>query len=280
MVCSESPRTRAFAATTLALVCSIIGAAYASPTAASAVEDASVATGERSAGGDDARRICNPDPPEYPGCTQQQINSWEVGTVDKTWSHYRQDRWGQAGYNWSNLGPAHDDKLRRLYADAVDEYQDKHAKANPAFLTWNGAKAGTECSAGGIWGGLYTLNCRFKQAMDAVIPDVTKAAIYCAGLSVVLTGASIVLTLIAPESVPLTLAGGAILCAIEKLYAKVFGGGKMSSLDRGVAKAAVRARLTVLGALEALPFGSASRLTPEQRLLAQLNRAAAARLAS
>ena len=248
---------------------------------AAAAGGQAVAGSERASGAGrvDARRICNPDPPEYPGCTQQQINAWEVGTVEKTWNHYRQNRWGQEGYNWSNLGPAHDDKLRRLYSDAVDEYQNTHRKANPAFLTWNGAKAGTECSAGGIWGGLYTLNCRFNQAMDAVIPDVNKAVIYCSGLTVLLTGAGIVLSLVAPESVPVALVAGAIYCTIERLYNKVFGGGKMTPHDRQVAKAAVRARLTVLGALDALPFGSVARMTPQQRLLSHLNHAAAAQQA-
>jgi hypothetical protein len=109
-------RSRASAlGTAVAVTISVVAASLGSPAMALRPAD----DGGQS---HSAKRACNPLPPDYPGCTTAQINNWEDGDVDAAKAHYPQDRWGQSGFNWSNLGDAHNDKLRRLYNDAVDAY--------------------------------------------------------------------------------------------------------------------------------------------------------------
>lgn len=240
------------------------------------------ASGSRAAGHDP--KMCNPDPPEYPGCTNEQINNWEIGTLERTQQHYRENRWGQSGFTWANLSNAHDDKLRRLYGDAVERYQSRrHAqgvfgsKANPRYLTWNGFKAHTECVGGGPAAALWSFMCRFGQAKDDVIDNVTRIAFTCetagfiAGAGARLAAAMPFITL-APEAVPGIVATGVIACMLE-VIAKAIGlpVPKASQHDLRVAVAAARARFAAEEALGAiLPFGAVSHVSPTDRLLSSI----------
>jgi hypothetical protein len=187
----------------------------------------STAYGTRPADDASARRVCNPQPPDYPGCTNAQINDWEDGDVAAAKAHYPQDRWGQSGFNWSNLGDAHNDKLRRLYNDAVDAYTAKRLArgltgkaAQPKFATWADFKAATDC-AGGFWGAAWSSMCRFTNSVDGVVPDLTKATLVCGGWALfgasVTKAVAVVMDTVAPEVAAAAVVGTTAYCTLVKI---------------------------------------------------------------
>jgi hypothetical protein len=203
------------AATSLAMFLGSMGSMATSAYAARPVDDGS------------ARRVCNPQPPDYPGCSTAQINDWEDGDVAAAKAHYPQDRWGQSGFTWNNLGDAHNDKMRRLYNDAVDAYTAKQEArgltgkaAQPKFDTWGDFKAGTDC-AGGFWGAAWSTMCRFSNAVDNVVPDLTDATLVCGGWALIGHSVAKVVALIfetvAPEAAAAAVVGTTAYCTLVKL---------------------------------------------------------------
>jgi hypothetical protein len=174
-----------------------------------------------------AKRQCSPQPPEYPGCTITQINDWEDGDVSAAKAHYPQDRWGQSGFNWSNLGDAHNDKLRRLYNDAVAAYKAKQRAdgtpgkaAQPKFATWAEFKAATDC-AGGFWGAAWSTMCRFTNTIDNAVPDLTKVTLVCGGWALI-GGAvgravAVIMSTVAPEAAGAAVVGSSAYCTLVKI---------------------------------------------------------------
>jgi hypothetical protein len=216
-----------------------------------------------------AKRLCNPQPPEYAGCSIAQINNWEDGDVGAAKAHYPQDRWGQAGFNWSNLGDAHNDKLRRLYTDAVAAYTEKqethglHGKAaQPKFATWSDFKAATDCS-GGFWGAAWSTMCRFSDAMDNAVPDFTKITLVCGGWALVggAVGRAVaaVMSTVAPEAAGAAVVGTSAYCTLVKIAGALGiptpkAGQRRGARERAIADVVHSARLAWRAVL---PFGRA-----------------------
>jgi hypothetical protein len=174
------------------------------------------------------KRVCLPEPPEYPGCSIAQINAWEDGDFAAAKAHYKEDRWGQAGFSWSKLGDGHNTRLKNLYNDAVDSYrakmraQGKVGKAvEPKFSTWSGFKSGADCTDGGVFAALWGLMCRFSNAIDDVIPTITDITLVCGGWTAiaagVTAGSSFLLTTVAPEFVVVGSLSTYVICTLNKL---------------------------------------------------------------
>jgi hypothetical protein len=167
----------------------------------------------------DQGRICSPNPPEYPGCTIAQMNDWEDGDPDAAQAHYRQARWGQkVNFDWSHLGPAHNNHLKELYDEAVHKLKAK--AGSPLLQTWGGFKQDTDCS-GGFWGAAWSTMCRFTNAIDNAVPGFDRATLVCGGWTLVISGVEggvlLVLTLVEPEEVAATAISGHVLCTMATI---------------------------------------------------------------
>lgn len=164
----------------------------------------------------EAQAICNPQPPDYPGCTVTQINNWEDGDFDAAHAHYRQSRWGQDREIYANLGPAHNTHLRDMFSDAVVRYRNQNGE-NPKFTTWADFKQASDCS-GGFWGAAWSFMCRMSNAMDNAVPDVNRMTLVCGGwtaLGVGSAGLLALFTTVAPEAVAAGAVAAYIACTLR-----------------------------------------------------------------
>jgi hypothetical protein len=134
-------------------------------------------------------RMCDPRPPDYPGCTVQQVREREAGTKPKVNRHYNRGRWGQSHHEYRRLSRRADHKLGRAYGRAVKRYVRRQhmlgktaLAAQPAHMTWGGFKQATGCF--GTFGGFPVGWCWFDRAVNTKIIDgVHAATLDCGGIT-------------------------------------------------------------------------------------------------
>jgi hypothetical protein len=140
------------------------------------------------------KRMCSPQY-DYPGCTPSQQRALEAPDKSDFKANYDKGRWGQGNNGgqtraqWANLTEASNDKMRRMYDDAVEQYEStatakgltgKRAEAH--FQTWHGFKEAMDCGGNmGVFTGLVSGWCRSQKPINVLVEDTEKLVMNCGG---------------------------------------------------------------------------------------------------
>jgi hypothetical protein len=147
-----------------------------------------------------AKRMCSPQY-DYPGCTSAQQASLEAPDGPTFRKNYDKGRWGQhddgsgARAQWNNLTDANNDKMRQLYADAVQRYESKMRslgftgkRAQATYQTWGGFRNNMDCGGSfGWYSGLVNAWCLTQKPINWIVDGTQKVFLNCDTLT--LTGA-------------------------------------------------------------------------------------------
>jgi hypothetical protein len=133
------------------------------------------------------RRTCSPQY-DYPGCTPAQQDALENPDRDTFAGNYDKGRWGQGNYGvpvrnqWDNLTDANNDKMRRLYADAVQRFE-SGSGPEAEYQTWAGFKNNMQCGGSfGAYSGLVQAWCLTTKPINWVVEQIDKLVMGCQGL--------------------------------------------------------------------------------------------------
>jgi hypothetical protein len=171
------------------------------------------------------RRICS-QRYDYPGCSVEQQRSLEASTRAEMVDNYNKRRWGQSRNEWAHLSDAQNDRLRRLYSDAVDRF-DGIVK----FSSWSDFKDASDC-LGNFKGqpNPVTVWCQVNNGINNAFEPVTRLTLKCGGtvLGGMLAGGVLAAPSVyaIPQGAVMGGAAGAIDCATESLWDKVWNIGK------------------------------------------------------
>lgn len=175
---------------------------------------------------------CQPNAPDYTGCTNDQIRNLEAGSVDDVERHYHgtgvgYPYWGQSGHEWDALNANMNDKLAKLYAGAVADYKKGHGGNAPKYTTWGGFKAETNCL--GIFR-VYRYNyCGVAEPLNDWAAGINNVTIDCTGVALAFGGATYAVArqqgeaITAAPSAVTAGAVGALGCVGKAMYDQIWG---------------------------------------------------------
>lgn len=170
--------------TVLIVVCFVLGFAWA------AVDNAAGAPPRQTSQSSVPWRICNPRPPEYPGCTYQQMRAIEAPDKPEMRRNYDKSRWDQTrGHEFPNISRANMRHLSHLYDRAAAKWvANQHAKgifgkaAQPRFATWSQFYNNMDCGGSfGIYSSMAAAWCRITAPINAVAEGTKSLVIKCDG---------------------------------------------------------------------------------------------------
>lgn len=132
--------------------------------------------------------ICNPDPPEYPGCTMSQIASLEAGTKKKAARSYKAKRWGQKRDDFKKASPRVNRILKRAWRHARADWVARHPGQRLVVDSWKGFRHGVANDGCTSLGAMSSVSfwCHFNKEVNEDIIDhsarvVGHSALRCGG---------------------------------------------------------------------------------------------------
>ena len=163
-------------------------------------------------------------PPDYDGCTIEQIKEAEAGNNKKTRKHYNEKkRWGKSNNPWQGLSKENNEIARKAYKRAVNRYEKANRGAAPAFRTWKAFKANSHCVMRPHMPAHVYGWCKVGEAVNKVINDSSKVVfdLLCVGEVLGVYAAEQTayrLFSIAAKKLPYVAAPAAVGCAVTTTY--------------------------------------------------------------